>query len=394
MTTAEPVLFDGVRACHGPSKSGSCEVANTRITCGYATFEGYLVARGTAKCSVYNLAEMLALQAITPERLARLVPVITLAEARKLIAQVHRGEPVAASSAIRRVAADAVRAAGCVPVLELVSDTPSAIDPFVKYLFAAPDGARFETVRIPLEDPARFSVCVSSQVGCALACAFCATGRMGLARNLEAWEIVEQVRVVRSSLPSGRVHGVVFQGMGEPLANLDAVLDAISVMQEPSALGIDARAITVCTAGLPTGIRKLAASAPNVRLALSIHAATETRRSLMPIDRAHSLDEVLAAAADHARATGLSPMWAITLLAGVNDSDDDAHAIAARARAFAAETGRMPRLSIIAYNPSPGDIYTRSTREADYRAALGLPSHRRYSGGSDVAAACGQLAAR
>jgi 23S rRNA (adenine2503-C2)-methyltransferase len=334
---------------------------------------------------------MLALQAITPERLARLVPVVTLAEARKLIAQVHRGEPVAASSAIRRVAADAVREVGCVPTLEVVTETPSAIDPFVKYLFAG----RFEAVRIPLEDPSRFSVCVSSQVGCALACAFCATGRMGLQRNLEAWEIVEQVRVVRARLPRGRVHGVVFQGMGEPLANLDAVLEAIAVMQEPSALGIDARAITVCTAGLPSGIRRLAANAPNVRLALSIHSARESRRSLMPVaDRSHALDDVLAAAADHARATGLSPMWAITLLAGVNDSDDDARAVAARARAFAAETGRMPRLSIIAYNPSPGDLYLRSTREADYRAALGVPSHRRYSGGGDVAAACGQLAAR
>ena len=169
---------------------------------------------------------MLALQAITPERLATAVPAITLAEARKVIAQIHRGEPVAASSAIRRSSADAVREAGHVPVLEVVAETPSAIDPFVKYLLAAPDGARFEAVRIPLEDPARFSVCVSSQVGCALGCAFCATGRMGLSRNLSAWEIVEQVRVVRARLPRGRVHGVVFQGMGEPRANLDEVLAA------------------------------------------------------------------------------------------------------------------------------------------------------------------------
>ena len=95
ITTAEPVLFEGVRACQGPSKSGSCEVAKTRITCGYATFRGYLVARRTAKCSVYNLAEMLALQALTPERLARLVPVVTLAEARKIVAQIHRGDAIA-----------------------------------------------------------------------------------------------------------------------------------------------------------------------------------------------------------------------------------------------------------------------------------------------------------
>jgi 23S rRNA (adenine2503-C2)-methyltransferase len=366
---------------------------------------------------------MLALQAVTPERLAAAVPAVTLAEARKLVAQVHRGEPIAPSSAIRRSAAQAVRAAGHVPALALVTETPSQLDPFVKYLLAAPDGARFEAVRIPLEHRDRFSVCVSSQVGCALACAFCATGRLGLTRNLDAWEIVEQVRVVRARLPRGRVTGVVFQGMGEPLANLDEVLAAIAVLSSPCALGIDARAITVCTAGLPVGIRRLAAEAPNVRLGVSIHSALAPRRaSLMPIARAHALDDVLAAAADHARATGLAPMWAVTLLAGVNDSDEDARALAACAREFHAATGRRPRISILAYNPisdrrpgidparseartglpweegvpqrGPHLEFQRSTREAAYRAALGLPSHRRYSGGSDVGAACGQLAAR
>jgi 23S rRNA (adenine2503-C2)-methyltransferase len=320
---------------------------------------------------------------------------IALAEARKIVAQVHRGEPVTPTSSVRRVAAEAVQAIGEVPVLEVVAETPSQLDPFVKYLLAGADGARFEAVRIPLEHRERFSVCVSSQVGCALGCAFCATGKMGLARNLAAWEIVEQVRVVRARLPHGRVHGVVFQGMGEPLANLDAVLDAIAVFQEPSALGIDARAITVCTAGLPHGIRKLAERAPKVRLGLSIHSGlAERRKSIMPIAKAHPLDEVIAACADHARITGLSPMWAVTLLAGVNDSDEDARALAVLAKQFAADTGRTPRISIIAYNASPGDAFMRSDREAEYRAALGLPSHRRYSGGSDVAAACGQLAAR
>jgi 23S rRNA (adenine2503-C2)-methyltransferase len=339
---------------------------------------------------------MLALQAVTPERLATAVPAITLAEARKLIAQVHRGEPIAPTSAIRRVAAEAVRAVGSVPTLDVIAETPSQLDPFVKYLLAAPDGARFEAVRIPLEHPDRFTVCVSSQVGCALACSFCATGRLGLSRNLAAWEIVEQVRVVRARLERGRVHGVVFQGMGEPLANLDEVLDAIAVLTEPSALGIDARAITVCTAGLPVGIRRLAREAPKVRLGLSIHSALPARRrSLMPIARAHDLDELLAAAAEHARVTGLAPMWAVTLLAGVNDSDDDARALAERARAFADETSVLPRLSIIAYNAiGEGDPYQRSPRDQAFRAALGLPSHRRYSGGSDVGAACGQLALR
>jgi 23S rRNA (adenine2503-C2)-methyltransferase len=339
---------------------------------------------------------MLALQAITPERLAALVPEVSLAEARKLIAQVHRGDPIAPTSAIRRTSAKAVRAIGSVPSLDVVAETPSTIDPFVKYLLAAPDGARFEAVRIPLEHPDRFSVCVSSQVGCALACSFCATGRLGLSRNLAAWEIVEQVRIVRARLPRGRVHGVVFQGMGEPLANLDEVLAAIAVLTEPCALGIDARAITVCTAGLPVGIRRLAVEAPKVRLGLSIHTALqERRRSIMPIARAHDIEDVLDAAAEHAKTTRLSPMWAVTLMDGVNDSDDDARAVAARARAFAEATGVRPRLSVIECNAiGPDDPYRRSPRMQEYRVALGIPSHRRYSGGSDVGAACGQLALR
>jgi len=356
---------------------------------------------------------MLALQAVTPEDLARAVPEVSLAEARKIVAAVHRGEPVVASSAVRRSAARAAAAAGHVPVLALVAETASAIDPFVKYLMAAPDGARFEAVRIPLERPGRVTVCVSSQVGCALACAFCATGRLGLSRNLAAWEIVEQVRMVRAGLTAGglrsslrsgpesigpaRVHGVVFQGMGEPLANLDAVIQAIRVFRDPCGLGIDARAITVCTAGLPGGIRRLAAEAPQVRLGISIASAIAAhRRAVMPIARHHELDDVIAAVADHARTTGLAPMWAVTLLDGVNDGDADARALADRALAFHAQTGIRPRISLLDYNPiGSGDPFVRSIRMPAFRAVLsdaGLASHRRYSGGSDVAAACGQLA--
>jgi 23S rRNA (adenine2503-C2)-methyltransferase len=347
--------------------------------------------------SGYTLT-MLALQAVTPAMLADTVAGVTLAEARKLVAMVHRGEPIHASSAVRATSAAAVRAAGEVPVLGVLAEIASAIDPFVKYALAGPDGARFETVRIPLAHPDRFTACVSSQVGCALACAFCATGRLGLARNLAAWEIVEQVRIVRARLPRGRVHGVVFQGMGEPLANLDQVLAAIAVLTEPCALGIDARAITVCTAGLPVGIRRLAEAAPRVRLGLSMSSAIAVhRRRVMPIAERHSLDEVLDAVAHHARTTGLAPMWALTLLDGVNDSEADAHALVERARAFVAATGIRPRISIVAYNQIDGDPFQRSPREAAFRAVLvaaQLPSHRRYSGGSDVAAACGQLANR
>jgi 23S rRNA (adenine2503-C2)-methyltransferase len=297
-----------------------------------------------------------------------------------------------------------------VPALRVIAETASAIDPFVKYLLAGADGAQLEAVRIPLEHPGRFTVCVSSQVGCALACAFCATGRLGLTRNLAAWEIVEQVRVVRAYLADdrrsagsavsarpARIHGVVFQGMGEPLANLEAVLQAIRVFSEPCAQGIDARSITVCTAGLPSGIRRLAAEAPRVRLGVSISSAIAAhRRAVMPIADRHDFEDVIAAAADHARATGLAPMWAVTLLDGINDAAADAEALAARAVAFRAQTGVRPRISLLDYNSiGDGDRFVRSPRMPAFRdvlSAAGLPSHRRYSGGADVAAACGQLA--
>lgn len=343
---------------------------------------------------------MLPLQALTPARLAQALEV-SLEDARLVVAAVHRDEPFDGPlPRVRRTAKEAVRARGSVPALRVAAEQASKLDPFVKYALCTHDEHVIETVRIPLEKPGRFSVCVSSQIGCALACAFCATGRLGLRRNLEAWEIVEQVRVVRRGLPEGtRVHGVVFQGMGEPMANLDRVLQAIEVLSDPCALAIDARAMTVCTSGLPSGIRRLAREAPKVRLGLSIGSARPaTRRRLMPIENAHPLEELLEAAVEHARTTGLAPMWAVTPLAGVNDHDEDARALAELANRFAQKAGVRPRLSVIPYNSiGEDDPFSRvdAAGEARFRAVLaeaGFPTHKRYSGGADVRAACGQLA--
>jgi 23S rRNA (adenine2503-C2)-methyltransferase len=358
---------------------------------------------------------MIALQGHSPASLVRALPELTLGEARKIVSAVHRnlfapdlfgtgtlnadghrfGMP-----GVRRASMDAVVRSCSIPALRVTARHASAVDPFVKYALSTIDDHAIETVRIPLEHQERFSVCVSSQVGCALACAFCATGRMGLSRNLETWEIVDQVRIVRGDLTQGRVHGVVFQGMGEPMANLDRVLEAIAVLCDPSAMAIDARNITVCTSGLPTGIRRLAREAPNVRLALSIGSARiDVRRRLMPIDKAHPLAEVIDAAIEHATLTGLAPMWAVTPLKDVNDSDDDARALAALAQDFTARSGHRPRISVIPYNAiaSVDDPFARTndTREAGFRDAMrdaGVFSHKRYSGGGDVNAACGQLA--
>ncbi len=340
---------------------------------------------------------MLALQELTDRDLCAAVPALAPAQARALISSIHRDRPLAPRPGLSRAALDAALARGQLPSLTVVAAEASRRDPFSKLLLATADGHRVECVTMTLERPGRVSLCVSSQAGCALACAFCATGRLGLARNLATWEIVEQVRIARRRLAAGRrVHGVVFQGMGEPLANLDRVAGAIRVLTAPYALAIDARAITVSTAGLPDGIRRLAALAPRVRLAISIGSPRpDVRAELMPISRAHPLADVLAAAADHARATGLAPLWAITLLAGINDTAGDARLLAALARDFAAAAGLAPRLSVIDYNPVAGAPFHPSEATAAFRdelAARGVRSHHRYSGGADIAAACGQLA--
>ena len=347
---------------------------------------------------------MIALQGLTPSRLVALAPSVPIEDARKIVAAVFRGEALSPPPrGVRRTSIEAVRALFEVPTLEVVAEERSAIDPFRKLVLRTHDGELAETVRIPLEKAGRFSVCVSSQIGCALGCAFCATGRLGLRRNLETWEIVEQVRLVRAGLDpraGERVHGVVFQGMGEPLANLDRVLAAIEVFHDPCALAIDAKCITVCTSGLPAGIRRLAREAPNVRLGLSISSARPSvRRSLMPIDAAHPLAEVLDAAAEHARLTGSAPMWAVTPLANVNDEREDAIALAELVKDFTAKTGVRPRVSIVPYNRIGGDDdpYRRQSdpRAKAFRDAMvaeGVYPHLRYSGGGDVAAACGQLA--
>ncbi len=344
------------------------------------------------------------LQGITPEALAKSIPELSLSEARKTVSAVHRETGWEKPRAdIRRASLAAVVKAGVVPELEVVAKETSEIDAFCKLALRTHSGHMVEAVRLPLEKQGAFSACVSSQAGCAMACGFCATGQLGLLRNLQTWEIVEQVRLVRRTLMAGeRITGVVFQGMGEPLSNLDRVLAAIAVLCEPSGQAIDARNMTVCTVGLPSGIRRLAEVVPRVRLGISIGSArSHVRKEIMPITSTHPLDTVMEAAAFHARSSELSPMFALTLLRDVNDTDEDANALVDLVRAFAKSAGRRPRMSIIPYNSTTleRDPFARTTdaREAAFRAILhdaGIPTHKRYSGGSDIAAACGQLAGK
>lgn len=340
--------------------------------------------------------------ALLPDDLVARVPDLQPQEARRVVSLLQRqgSLPAVTPAGIRRRPYQALREQLETPHLELLAERASAIDPFVKYAFAAPDGAVIESVRIPLERPGRFVACVSTQVGCGMGCAFCGTARLGLRRQLAAWEIVDQVRLIRQRLPAGaRVHGVVLQGMGEPLANLAAVLPAIRFCCEPAALAIDACNVTVSTVGiLPRLVELLAAIPRRVRIALSVGSAIPARRErLIPSERVHPLAAVIPVLAAHARRTRVAPLLSYTLLGGVNDGDDDLEALADLVARFVAKAGLQPRLSLIPYNrlgaedpfrPAP---LARLLDFRDHIGGRGTPVVRRYSGGGDVGAACGQL---
>lgn len=254
-----------------------------------------------------------------------------------------------------------------------------------KFLFRLPDGEAIETVAIP--DGRRLTLCISSQAGCALRCAFCATGRMGFARNLALWEIAGQVREMRLLDPPLPVTNVVFMGMGEPLMNWPRVSGALTVLHEPSGLGIGARHITVSTVGVLPGIQALAARPEQFRLALSIHAPTdELRQELMPINTKYPLAVVIEAA----RAFGRRVTFEYVLLGGVNDAPEQARQLAALARRCGAFVNLIP------LHPGGALEFSPATRErtAAFGAALaraGVEVAVRRSRGEDIAAACGQL---
>jgi 23S rRNA (adenine2503-C2)-methyltransferase len=263
-----------------------------------------------------------------------------------------------------------------------------------KWLFALPDGARIETVLMHYRE--RSTVCVSTQAGCAMACGFCATGQAGFRRHLTTGEVVEQVvRAARQARADGRRLGnVVFMGMGEPLANLDNVLPAVDRIHD--ALGLSARHLTLSTVGLVPGIRRVAAAPLPVNLAVSLHAANDALRDeLVPINRRYPLAVLLEACADYLRAKGrrLSFEWA--LIDGTNDRRSDAAELAGLARSLPLPA----HVNLIPLNPTPG-WPTRGTppdgvqRFRQWLVDAGVNATVRQNRGTDIDAACGQLAAR
>jgi 23S rRNA (adenine2503-C2)-methyltransferase len=289
-----------------------------------------------------------------------------------------------------------VRDAVTVPRLTLLDRVVSPRDGFTKYLFRGTGPEPFEAVRIPLlhrpHDP-KYVVCVSSQVGCALGCAFCATARLGFRRNLAAWEIVDQVVRVQADSPHP-VRGVVFMGMGEPLLNYERVMRAARILSEPCGMAVDAKAITVSTVGIVPMIRRFTAERRPYRLVVSLSSADPgRRRELLPVEDSHPLPELVAALWEYHRATGRRVTLAWTLIAGVNTRPEDA-------RRLAELTAGLPvKIDLIDVNDPTGRFRPPDAAELNafrdaLRAELGMPVVRRYSGGQDVSAGCGMLAGR
>jgi 23S rRNA (adenine2503-C2)-methyltransferase len=270
------------------------------------------------------------------------------------------------------------------PRLALDSEQRSS-DGTRKFLFRLDDGQAIETVAIP--DGSRMTLCISSQVGCALQCSFCATGAMGFARNLGVHEIAGQVRELALLADPIRATNIVFMGMGEPLMNWKAVDPVLTILNDAKGFGIGARHITVSTVGILPGIVALGKRREQFRLALSIHAPTdELRQTLMPVNTKYPLAEVIDAAARFDRRV----TFEYVMLGGVNDRAQEAEQLASLARQCGAFVNLIPlhpggAMGFTPTSPEAIAKFARRVRNAGVEVAI------RKSRGMDIAAACGQL---
>ncbi|MEN6451091.1 MAG: radical SAM protein [Thermoguttaceae bacterium] len=320
---------------------------------------------------------------------------LTRHQARRIhAAVVRRGTLPTNNEGIPARLLDEVRRLATISSLTLLKKTVSEHDGFAKYLFRGTGREPFETVRIPLlhraDDP-KYVVCVSSQVGCAMGCQFCATARLGFRRNLAAWEIVDQVIRVQADSPHP-VRGVVFMGMGEPMLNYDAVIQAARILSQPCGMAISGKAITISTVGIVPAIRRFTAEQHPYRLVVSLNSADPLqRRQLMPVEERFPTAQLLDALRAYHAATGRRVTLAWTMMAGVNTREEDA-------RLLADLTEGLPiKLDLIDVNDPTGRFRPPSDDERDafrdaLRARLSAPVARRYSGGRDIHAACGMLA--
>jgi 23S rRNA (adenine2503-C2)-methyltransferase len=270
-----------------------------------------------------------------------------------------------------------------------------SLDGTIKSRFRLHDGHLIESVLIPVPDERRFTVCVSSQVGCSLSCTFCATGRMKRLRNLEAAEIYDQVVLVNRQCEAAFGHpltNIVYMGMGEPLLAYKPVLDSIGLISSEDGLHMSPRRITVSTAGIAKMIKRLADDAVKVNLALSLHAADDTKRNeIMPINEQNDLESLMEALSYYYQQTRNRISYEYIAFQDFNDSLEDAAQLARLCRDFPV------RVNIIEYNPIDGAPFLKSTEHriddfARYLRDRDIVVTVRRSRGKDIDAACGQLA--
>ncbi|MCC7300077.1 MAG: radical SAM protein [Verrucomicrobia bacterium] len=332
----------------------------------------------------------------TAEELHRLLG-ITLRQARMIHAAVIRtGNLPETQDELSIQTLETIRNAAEIPNLTVLDKTVSPQDGFTKYLLRGDGPEPFEAVRIPLlhrEDDQKYIACVSSQVGCAMGCAFCYTGKMGFIRNLSAWEMVDQVIKIQAD-STHPVRGVVFMGMGEPLLNYDEVIRAARILSEPCGGAISAKAITISTSGITPAIRRFTAEKQPFRLVVSLTSADPMKRlELMPVERLHPAIELVEALRERHVVTRKRIPLAWTMISGINTGEEDAKQLAELTR------GIPVMLDLIDVNDPSGKYVPPSPEELSaFRDALRLhlaaPVVRRYSGGKDIAAACGMLAGR
>ena len=282
-----------------------------------------------------------------------------------------------------------------IPQPPLISEQVSQEDHAKKYLFRCSDLRTIETVLMPIKD--RLTQCVSSQVGCAMACAFCNTGDMGLMRNLKTHEIVDQVLEVARRYPpeivqkfGDRITNIVFMGMGEPLHNLESVLDSIDILTHPNGFNISHRKITVSTSGLVPQMLELGRRS-KVNLAVSLNATTdELRNEIMPVNKRYNLKMLLDGCRQYELGPGRRITFEYVMLKGLNDSRQDAQRIVSLLK------GIPSKVNLIPYNPHPASPFLRPDLNdvmafQKYLLDRDLTTTIRISKGPDILAACGQL---
>jgi 23S rRNA (adenine2503-C2)-methyltransferase len=326
--------------------------------------------------------------------LSKALPKANRTELLKLFAAIfqHGAKDMAELATTHQVTAatrDEVQAKGSLLTLTVV-ERRKADDGFVKYLFSSPLGGRFEAVRIPIFDT-KYIVCISSQVGCALACDFCMTGKMGFQRNLETWEIIDQVLQIRDEADRP-VRGVVFMGMGEPLLNLTNTARAARIMCHPAGCAIAAKSITFSTAGWVPGIKRYLAEELPYRLTFSVTSAIPAKRlQVLPVEKTHPLPSLVEQIREYTTQRRTRAMIAYVMISGFNVGLEDAEALR---DTFA---GIPVTIDLIDVTDPTGKYLPPTPEELqtfrDHLQIVGAPISRRYSGGKDIGAACGTLEA-